>query len=97
MKKLISFVLALVLSVGIVSAPAYAASPEVSANGNAADISDFIVAEYSVAESSEASLSDDMQRSILANTPTNGDGQIDHIIVLNVAAGLRCREIAGLR
>ena len=55
MKKLISFVLALVLSVGIVSAPAYAASPEVSATGNAADTSDFIVAEYSVAESSEAS------------------------------------------
>lgn len=79
MKKLISFVLALVLSVGIVSAPAYAVSPEVSTTGNAADISDFIVAEYSVAESSDASISDD----ILANTPTNGDGQIDHIIVLN--------------
>lgn len=89
MKKLISFVLALVLSVGIVSAPAYAASPEVSATGNAADTSDFIVAEYSVAESSEASLSDDMQRRILANTPTNGDGQIDNIIVLNADLMLR--------
>lgn len=89
MKKLISFVLALVLSVGIVSAPAYAASPEVSATGNAADTSDFIVAEYSVAESSEASLSDDMQRRILENTPTNGDGQIDHIIVLNADLMLR--------
>lgn len=63
MKKLISFVLALVLSVGIVSAPAYAASPEVSATGNAADTS--------------------------ANTPTNGDGQIDHIIVLNADLMLR--------
>ena len=67
MKKLISFVLALVLSVGIVSAPAYAASPEVSATGNAADTSDFIVAEYSVAESSEASLSDDMQSGIFCS------------------------------
>lgn len=44
-EKLISFVFALVLSVGIVSAPVYAASPGISATGNAADFSDFIVAD----------------------------------------------------
>lgn len=83
MKKFMSLGMALVLILGLMCVPASAMSIESSPTGNVADIRDIIAANYQAVEPSMTTISAEVQETILSDSPTNGEGRIDHVIVLD--------------
>lgn len=86
MKKRRFLAVSLALCAGLLCISASATTIESSPTGNPDDITNFIVADYPMTDESAVALTPEENTTTLTDSPTNGNGQIDHIIVLDLDA-----------
>lgn len=87
MKKFVSLVLTLVLSMSIMSIPASAIWETESPTGNEGNIFNVIFDDGIQAKQNRPAANDVVTgETILTNTPTNGEGRIDRIVVVDLDA-----------
>ena len=81
---MITICVSLALCAGLLCIPAFATTVESSPTGNPDDITNFIVVDYPESNEFAVASAPEENTTTLTDSPTNGDGQIDNIIVLDL-------------